>query len=373
MDSFKGSLDARRACAAVEGGLRIVMPGAEIRKIPMADGGEGTAAALLEASGGEWIETLAPGPLPDRHLTGRYLWMPEAGPGALIEMAEVNGLALLKREERDPTLTTSRGTGALVADAVRRGARRIWLAIGGSATVDGGTGAARALGWRFLDEGGDPVPEGGGTLGRIRRIVAPDPDPLAEVRVEILCDVDNPLLGPRGAARVFGPQKGATPKQVAQLEAGLAHLARCIEAELGLDVRTAAGAGAAGGLGAGGLAFMGAALVSGIDAVMEATDLAGALSGADWVVTGEGAFDGQSLHGKVVSGVVRRAREAGARVAVIAGSIGLTEMEARAGGVDLMEAVAPAGMPLEEAMTRSEELVTAAAARLARRWKTGRG
>lgn len=373
MDSFKGSLDARRACIAVEEGLRTLMPEAEVRKIPMADGGEGTAETLLAASGGEWIETTAPGPLPDRDVPGRYLWLPEAGPGALVEMADVNGLALLEEHERDPTVTSTRGTGVLLADAARRGARRIWLAIGGSATVDGGTGAARALGWRFLNADGVEVPEGGGHLEAIHRIVPPTPDPLAEVDVEVLCDVDNPLLGPRGAAEIFGPQKGATPGQVTLLEAGLARLADRIEEDLDLDVREIAGAGAAGGLGAGAVAFFRARLVSGVDAVMEASDLAGALQGADWVVTGEGAFDEQSLYGKVVSGVVRRARDAGAGVAVVAGSVGLDEKTARAGGVQLMEAAAPPGMPLAEAMERAPELVREAAARLARRWSAESG
>jgi glycerate kinase len=369
MDSFKGSLDARRACDAVEEGLRSVMPDMEIRKIPMADGGEGTAETLRVASGGRWIEAQAPGPLPDRDVPGRYLWLPDAGPGALIEMAEVNGLALLAASERDPTRTSTRGTGVLLRHAVDRGATRLWLAIGGSATVDGGTGAARALGWRFLDADGEPVAEGGGTLAAIRRIVPPVSDPLAEVEVQVLCDVDNPLLGPRGAAHIFGPQKGATPDQVDELERGLANLARRIEDDLGLDVRNLAGAGAAGGLGAGAVAFAGASLVSGVDAVMEASKLADALRGADWVVTGEGAFDDQSLHGKVASGVVRRAREAGARVAVVAGSLGLTDAQARAGGVDAAEAAAPPELPLDEAMRRAPGLVRDAAARLARRWR----
>lgn len=381
MDSFKGSLDARRACGSVEEGIRSVTPDAVVRKVPMADGGEGTAETLLAATGGAWIHRSAPGPYPDRDVEGRYLWLPAAGPGALVEMAEVNGLALLPPAERDPLRTSTRGTGVLLADAADRGATRIWLAIGGSATVDGGTGAARALGWRFLDGSGRPVPEGGGTLGAIARIVPPDSasppqgggDPLGGVAVQVLCDVDNPLLGSRGAAHVFGPQKGATPAQVEILEAGLAHLAERIEADLGIDVREIPGAGAAGGLGAGAVAFMGADLVSGVDAVMEAAGLSRALEGADWVVTGEGAFDDQSLHGKVVSGVVRRAREAGARVAVVAGSLGLDEEAARAGGVAALEAAAPPGMPLDEAMARAPDLVRDAAARLARRWRREAG
>lgn len=337
----------------------------------MADGGEGTAETLHGTTGGSWVERSVPGPRPDRDVSGRYLLIPDAGPGALVEMAVVNGLDLLAPDRRDPLVTSTRGTGALIADAAAHGVRRLWLAIGGSATVDGGTGAARALGWRFEDEAGASVPEGGGGLERIARIVPPSRDPVAEVDVQVLCDVDNPLLGARGAARIFGPQKGAGPDDVERLEAGLANLAERIEASLDLDVREIPGAGAAGGLGAGAVAFLGAELVSGVDAVMDAGGLDAALEGADLVVTGEGAFDEQSLHGKVVSGVVARARKAGVPVAVVAGTLRLDPETARAGGVDRMEAATPEGMPLSEALERADELVEAAAARLARAWIAG--
>jgi len=368
MDAFRDSLNASAACAAVARGIRSVLPEASILEVPMADGGEGTAEALWRATDAEPIELPVAGPLPRVQVVGRYRFRPGPIPEALIEMAVVNGLALLAPADRDPLRTSTRGTGMLMADAAARGARHIRLAIGGSATVDGGTGAARALGWRFEDARGAEVPEGGGALGRIHRILSPDADPLSGVTVHVLCDVDNPLVGPHGAARVFGPQKGADPEQVEQLDTGLAHLADRIQTELGLDVRDLPGAGAAGGLGAGALAFMGADLVSGVDAVMEAGGLATALATADLVITGEGAFDEQSLHGKVVSGVVREARTAGVRVGVVAGSVALVAAGARAAGVAHMEAAAPEGLPLAEALVRANELVEAAAARLVERW-----
>jgi len=367
MDAFKGTLSAPEACAVVARGLRSVLSGAYVMEKPMADGGEGTGATIHAAVGGRWVGVPVTGPLPDRVVDAAYLWIPGDDPEALVEMARASGLELLEPDELDPLRTTTRGTGELVAAAARRGARSIHLTLGGSATVDGGTGAARALGWRFLDASGGAVPEGGGGLERIHRIEPPVPDPLAEVRVEVLCDVDNPLLGSHGAARVFAPQKGATPETVERLEEGLAHLAERIEEQLGIDVRETQGAGAAGGLGAGAVAFFGARLVPGVEAVMDAVGLDAALENADWIVTGEGRLDEQSLHGKVVSGVARRARKAGVRVAAVAGRVELGEQEARAAGIEVVEAAAPSALSDEEAMARPEELLEEAARRLAER------
>ena len=300
LDAFKGCLSAADACAAVADGLRAAAPAAELRLVPMADGGEGTAAALLAARpGGVWVRREVCGPLPGRTVEAGFAWFADDGT-AVVEMAAASGLPLLAVDERDPERTTTRGTGELLAAAVAQGARRILLTIGGSATVDGGVGAAAALGWRFLGADGRDVPPGGGHLGEIARIVPPVARQLPSVTV--LCDVTNPLCGPDGAAAVFGPQKGATPRQVAQLDAGLRHFAERIAADVGRDVLALPGGGAAGGLGAGAAAFFDAVLTPGIDAVIDACGLRQALRKAAWCITGEGCFDQTSLRGKVVSG-----------------------------------------------------------------------
>ena len=365
MDSFKGSLRADDACTAVRRGILAVLPDASVSLCPMADGGEGTAAAVLAASGGERIVQEVTGPLASMRVEAGFVWLSRRGPGALIEMAEASGLELLARNELDPLRTTTYGTGELVRGALERGARRLWLGIGGSATVDGGVGMARALGWRFLDAGDRDVPLGGSGLERIARVVPPPFRADAGSTIEVLRDVENPLLGPNGAAHVFGPQKGATPRQVERLELGLANLAQVIERDLGKDVRDEVGAGAAGGLGAGALAFLDARLVSGIAAVMDTVGFDEVVSGADWVVTGEGRFDEQSLKGKVVSGVVTRARARGARVAVIAGQVDLAPHRYEGSGISAAVAASPAGLEPAEALAGAAERLQAAAAQWA--------
>jgi glycerate 2-kinase len=247
----------------------------------------------------------------------------------------------------------------LIRDAVKRGAQRILLGVGGSATVDGGIGAAMALGWRFLGASGKPVGHGGGELERIARVERPTSLQLTEI--EVLCDVNNPLCGEQGAARVFGPQKGATPEMVERLDAGLCHLAELVKTQLGKNIADVPGAGAAGGLAAGAMAFMNAKLVPGVDAVAEAIDLDDALRGADWVITGEGCFDAQSLRGKVVSGVAKRARTFRVKLAVLAGSV----KTARPEGVEVLFATREEGMSLDHAMTNASRLLEKAAGELA--------
>lgn len=362
MDSFKGSLRAPIACEAVRRGILEALPGAEVALKPMADGGEGTAETVIAAVGGEWVGVGAMGPLPDMRVEAGYARIPT---GALVEMAAASGIELLADPDRNPLRTTTFGTGELLAAAAARGARHLWLAIGGSATLDGGTGAACAMGWRFLDERGEPIGLGGGQLERIDRIERPETGQGALPPVTVLCDVDNPLLGERGAARVFGPQKGANPEMVELLERGLSRLADVIERDLDKDVRHVAGAGAAGGLGAGALAFFDADLVSGVEAMIEATGLAEALAGADWVVTGEGRFDEQSLYGKVVAGVLAAAGRATVPVAVIAGSSTISPDRAAELGLRAIEVSTPAGSSFRDIAHRAEELLTAAAHRLA--------
>jgi glycerate kinase len=358
MDSFKGSLTAERACKVVAESIVSVVPAAEIIVKPMADGGEGTAQAMLAAGNGQWIEKMVTGPLPDMQVRAGFAWF--AGENlAVVEMATASGLQLLSPRRRNPLETTTYGTGQLITAAIDYGAQRILLAVGGSATVDGGTGAAVAMGWRFLDKHGKEIELGGGQLLQIDRIIPPaHPSP---VPIEVLCDVDNPLCGEQGAAKVYGPQKGATQEMVVVLEAGLEHLAILVQKQLGYDIANLPGAGAAGGLAAGAVAFMGAKLVRGIETVISWTRLDQAVARADWVITGEGCFDEQSLRGKVVSGVARAAKNAGTKVAVLAGQVLLSRQEYRS--LDVVDAFACMNgrMSLGYAIRNSEELLAEAA------------
>jgi glycerate kinase len=360
LDKFKGSLTAAEACAIVQRALLLAHPGAQLILKPLADGGDGTAETLHTALGGEWITREVSGPLPDMRVTAKYLWLAREG-RAFIEMAQASGLVLLPPEERNPLLTSTRGTGELLGDALRRGAQHIWLTVGGSATVDGGTGAAAALGWQFLGASGGTLAPCGEALSRIKKLVAPSH---VWPQIEVLCDVDNPLCGEHGAARVFGPQKGATPQMVTQLDAGLRNLAAVVRAQLGKDLLDIPGAGAAGGLAAGAIAFLDATLVPGITAVMHACKLEDDLVGADWVITGEGAFDEQSLRGKVVAGVAALARRHGVKIAVLAGRVLLTEAQWRAAGIDVAAAIAPPAMSTPDAMRQAAALLQATARQL---------
>jgi glycerate kinase len=304
------------------------------------------------------------GPLPQMVCAARYAWLGREAT-AVVAMASASGLVLLKPEQRDPLLTTTCGTGELIRAAVERGANRIWLAVGGSATVDGGVGAAMALGWRFLDAQGKSIGLGGGELERIMRIVPPTNRRLP--LTEVLCDVDNPLCGKNGAAHVFGPQKGATPAMVERLDAGLQHLAELVKEQLGKDVAHVPGTGAAGGLAGGAMAFMNAQLVSGVETVIRVCGLEAEMVDADWVITGEGRFDEQSLRGKVVSGVTQLAVKHGVRVAVLAGGVEVPEEVCRRDGISVVLATMKPGMELSEAMARAEEFLASAARKLAAR------
>lgn len=364
MDSFKGSLTAVQACDIIADALRAELPGATVVTKPMADGGEGTAAALMAAAGGEWVEIPAMGPLPEMHLTGGFVWLAETRT-AMVEMAVVSGLPLLAPAQQDPLKTTTYGTGQLIKAAIEHGAERVLLAIGGSATVDGGVGAAQACGWSFLAADGREIALGGGRLAEIDRIIPPSA--ACGPGVDVLCDVNNPLCGPRGAARTYGPQKGATPAMVETLEANLEHLARVVKAQLGRDIRDLPGAGAAGGLAAGAVAFLDAHLVSGIDEVMSASRLAQELADADWVITGEGKLDEQSLQGKVVSGVARLAHAAGAKIAVLAGQVRLPPSAYRLAHITAAESCMTATTTLQDALANADPLLAQATHRLGSR------
>jgi glycerate kinase len=358
MDSFKGSLTAERACTVVAESIASVAPAAEIIVKPVADGGEGTARAMLAAGNGQWIEKMVTGPLPGMRVCAGFAWFAYEKL-AVVEMATSSGLQLLPPQRRNPLKTTTYGTGQLMTAAMDYGAQRILLAVGGSATVDGGTGAAVAMGWNFLGKDGKEVGLGGGQLLQIDTIIPPAYP--SRVPIEVLCDVDNPLCGEQGAAKVYGPQKGATQEMVEVLEAGLEHLAELVQKQLGCDIADLPGAGAAGGLAAGAVAFMGAKLVRGIETVMSWSRLGQDIAGADWVITGEGCFDEQSLRGKVVSGVARAAKNAGAKVAVLAGQVLLTGQEYRSLGVVDAFACMNGRMPLEYAIRNGEKLLAKAA------------
>jgi len=319
-DSYKESLTAAEVCVAMEAGLRVAFPDAEFVHVPMADGGEGTLASLVDARGGSIERVRVTGPL-GRPVDADLGLLP--GDVGVVEMASASGLALVPPAERDPRVTTTRGTGELVRAALDRGVRSLILAIGGSATNDAGAGLAQALGVRLLDADGRDLPDGGAALARLDRIDVSDADPrLASLTIRVACDVDNPLCGPVGASAVYGPQKGATPAMVAELDAALAHFADVVRRDLGRDIADVPGAGAAGGLGGGLLAFTDAELRRGVRIVIDETRLADAVARADLVVTGEGRVDGQTRHGKAPFGVAEVARAAGVPVVAVAGCLG---------------------------------------------------
>jgi glycerate 2-kinase len=354
LDKFKDGITAPRGCELVGRAIHAVLPQAEIVIKPMADGGDGTAEALIAARSGEWIPLEVTGPLPEQRVQAGYGWF-AADETAVVEMASASGLALLRESERNPWRATTFGTGELIAAAIKKGACRILLGVGGSATNDGGVGAAMALGWQFLDARGKRLGLGGGELLRLTTIVPP-PHALRMV-VEVLCDVDNPLCGEQGAARVYGPQKGATATMVEQLDAGLLRFAAVVRAQLGTDLLRVSGAGAAGGMAAGAMAFLGARLTPGIEAVMRVSRLEEALEGANWVITGEGRFDVQSLRGKVVAGVAAAAQRHGVRILVLAGAVCLPKQKWIESGIEEALAVSPVGMPLGVALARTEEFL----------------
>ena len=320
-DSFKGSMTASKAAACIEQGLLNVLSGLSIQKIPMADGGEGTARVIVEATRGQMLYRTVRGPLGDS--VRAAFGVTGDARTAVIDVAAASGLALLKQHERNPLVTTTYGTGELIRHALHKGVQRVLVGIGGSATNDGGMGMARALGVRFLDGRGHAIPEGGRALRRLRHIDVSGLDPRARnVVIDVACDVNNPLVGSNGAAAVYGPQKGATPQMVRQLDAGLRQLAAVVRESLHKRILTTPGAGAAGGLGGGLMALLDGTLRPGVDVVLEAVNLREKVRGCDLVITGEGRLDGQTMFGKTAAGVARVAQEQGIPVIALCGSIG---------------------------------------------------
>ncbi|MFD1506233.1 glycerate kinase [Georgenia yuyongxinii] len=320
-DSFKESMTAQEAVEAMSRGVRAVFPDAELVAAPMADGGEGTTAALTAALGGELVTTAAHDAL-GRPITATYGYV-AAEQLAVVEVAAAAGIDLVAPAERDPLRASSAGVGEMLLDALDRGARRVVVGLGGSVTNDGGAGMLQALGVRLLDADGAELPPGGGALARLADIDATGLDPrLASLDVEIASDVTNPLCGPEGASAVFGPQKGATPEMVAELDRALGVFAEAVSSATGRDVADRSGAGAAGGLGAAFLAFFDARLRPGVDVVMAAARLEERMAGADLVLTGEGGVDAQTLLGKTPFGVARAASRHGVPVIAFAGHVG---------------------------------------------------
>lgn len=351
-DSFKGTLSSEDICRIASEEILRLEPEAEICAIPVADGGEGTVDAFLAAMGGTRAEVPCTGPC-GQEVMGFYGLLPDGT--AVVEMAAAAGLPLAGAC-RDPEKTTTYGVGQLMAHALSRGAKRLVLGLGGSATNDGGCGAAAALGAEFLDAEGRPFVPTGGTLTQIAHIRMKGlRETLAGAEVTVMCDIDNPLCGPAGAAAVFGPQKGADAAMVARMDAGLRHLAETLEKDVGMEVLTLAGGGSAGGFGAGAAAFFGGQLRMGIDVVLDLTDFDRKCRGASLVITGEGHLDSQSLRGKTVVGVARRARALGVPAAALVGGCETALDAVYAEGVSGVFPIHPALCTWPQAAARTEE------------------
>ncbi len=371
-DSFKGSLTATQAAESIAAGVRRALPDAELALIPLADGGEGTVEALVKATGGRVVPAEATDPLGNK--IESFFGILGDGETAVVEMAAASGLPLVPDDLRNPMRTTTYGTGELIKAALDSGCRKLILGIGGSATNDGGVGAAQALGGSFTDTDGNEVGFGGGELARIRSIDLSNLDTrIGETEIVVACDVDNPLTGARGASAVFGPQKGASPQMVAGLDAGLHNLAEVIRRDLGVDVELLPGAGAAGGLGAASVAFLGAGLKSGIEIVLDATHFADHLNGASLVITGEGKIDAQTLQGKTINGVLRAARSAEVPVLALAGSVEPDGRELLNHGAVAVLPIVTEPIPLIEAFARASELLSCAAMKAAAQIVKGDG
>jgi glycerate kinase len=363
-DKFQGSLTAEEAASAIEAGLRRARADVEVVRLPVGDGGAGTLEAVV-AAGFQRVLVPATGP------TGEPLEAAIAvrGDRAFVEMAEASGLSRLPGGRRAPLEATTYGTGELLRAAMDLRATEVVLGIGGSATTDGGTGMASALGGRFLDEAGQPLPPGGAALLRLARIDTAGLDPrIAKVRVTVAADVDNPLVGPYGAAAVYGPQKGASPEDVLLLDSALRRYARVLASDLGVDLADVPGAGAAGGLGAGAIAFLGAELRSGIDLVLDLIGFHQEVEGADLVITGEGKIDFQSLRGKAPVGVARAAGEHGVPVVALGGLVEVAEQELRAAGIEEARALSELEPDLDRSMAEAAPLLERLSERVGRVW-----
>lgn len=350
---------------ALQEGIAGVMPEARIRIAPMADGGEGTVESVIDATGGKRITVAVMDPLL-RKIPSFY-GITGDGTTAVIEMAAASGIELLEDRERDPWNTSTYGTGQLIADALDKGCRKILMGIGGSATNDGGTGMAQALGVRFLDQEGRALGPGGGALGKVETILMEGLDPrIASTEILVACDVSNPLTGPRGASAIYGPQKGADAAMVKELDRNLVRLAALIGRQLGREVSTVPGAGAAGGLGAGLMAFLGARLMSGFEMIAGTVGLEDQIRWADLVITGEGKMDGQTQNGKTPFGVAQLAKKHGKPVVGVAGTLEEGADALHGMGFRVMFSIQEKPSELAYALAHAEALLKRTGERIAR-------
>lgn len=355
-DSFKDSLSAQAIAEAIACGWQSVFPEAEIIICPMADGGEGSIEAVLEACAGEWREQSVQGPLGES-VIAKWGWL-NTEKIALIEMAQASGIQLVKPSQRNACISSTFGTGELILAALDAGAKEIVLTVGGSATNDAGAGLLSTLGAQLLDKNNNALPKGGLALQQLAKVDLTDFDPrIQETKFVLAADVTNPLCGKNGASYVFAPQKGATQDQVLQLDQALNHFADISAQLLAADKRNEPGTGAAGGLGFAAKAYLNAEFRSGIEVIAELNQLSNKIQGADWVITGEGKFDGQTLNGKTPFGIAQIAQRANVPVIVIAGTLGENYQELYHSGVSAAFSLTAGPINLEEACMNAAHLI----------------
>ncbi len=353
-DSFKESMSAEQACQAMQRGVLQVFPDACCIAVPMADGGEGTVEALLRSLDGQGITCMVTGPLVTQQVS-TYFAIVDYGRTAVLEMAKANGIHLLAAEQRNPMLTSTYGTGEMIKQALDRGIEKIIVGLGGSVTNDGGAGMAQALGVQFFNSTGEAIQVCGGNLDQINQIDISQLDArLKNTEILIASDVNNPLCGPNGASAIFGPQKGATPEMVQQLDRNLNHYANLVEASLGISIKNVAGSGAAGGLGFGLMAFADAKLQSGVELIIEQSRLAEKIAQADYVLTGEGKIDSQTALGKTPFGVAQVAQQFNKPVLAFAGLVGEGIESLFDAGFTQIVGINPPDCSLEEALKNGE-------------------
>ena len=368
--AFKGSISALEAANAMREGVLRVVSDAEVVTVPVADGGDGTLETLIEGSNGRIHEIEVTGPLGERRVA-EWGAMGD-GATAVLEMARTSGLALVPEERRNPLVATTYGLGEAMRHAMGSGYRRFIVGIGGSATNDAGAGMAQALGVRLLDESGNELEPGGAALAKLHRIDMSSLDEVVnECEFLVACDVNNPLTGPTGASAIYGPQKGATPEMIRELDAALSHFADVVVRDIGVEVSDVAGAGAAGGLGGGLIAFVGGQLRAGVDIVLDTVGLDDYLTDCDLVITGEGSMDHSTIYNKAPVGVAARAKRLGIPVVGISGSLGSGFQDVHDYGIDGLSAITSGPMTLDEASERASELIANTAEQVMRLLNVG--